>query len=75
MCENGAWGKSDMLPEVWFADKAENYLDMHLIPRDRDLWKLDRLEDFIEERKRMISAKFSYLLSHKLEGQATQSGQ
>ena len=38
---------------------------MHLIPRDKDLWKIDRFEDFIEERKRLIKAKFSYLLSQK----------
>jgi hypothetical protein len=68
--ENGAGGKSDTLPEVWFADKPESYLDRHLIPRNKDLWEINRFEDFIEERKRMIRAKFAYLLSQKLEGSA-----
>jgi uncharacterized protein with ParB-like and HNH nuclease domain len=61
--ENGAGGKSDILPETWFADKTEEYLEMHLIPRNKELWKIDRFEDFIEERKRLIKTKFSYLLS------------
>ena len=63
--ENGAGGKSDTLPETWFSGKPESYLDMHLIPRDRDLWKIDRFEDFIEERKRLIREQFSYLLTQK----------
>ncbi len=73
--ENGASGKSDTLPEAWFSGKPENYLDMHLIPRDKDLWKIDRFEDFIEERKRLIKTKFSYLLSQKTDGQVAQTGQ
>jgi len=34
-----------------------------VIPRDPTLWKLDRFEDFIVERKKLIKAKFAYLLS------------
>jgi hypothetical protein len=60
--ENGPGGKWDTLAEVWFADKSEDYLEMYIIPRDNKLWKLDRFEDFIEERKRMIKEKFKYLL-------------
>ncbi|MDY6908911.1 MAG: HNH endonuclease family protein [Thermodesulfobacteriota bacterium] len=73
--ENGAGGKADTLPEVWFADKPESYLDMHLIPKNKDLWKIDRFEDFIEERKRLIKAKFSYLLSQKTDRQVAPTGQ
>jgi hypothetical protein len=29
--ENGAGGKSDILPEIWFSDKPESYLNMHII--------------------------------------------
>ena len=61
--ENGAGGKSDTLPEAWFADKPEDYLDMHLIPKDKELWKLDRFDDFIEERKKLIRQKFSFLVA------------
>jgi len=62
--ENGAGGKSDTPPDQWFVgDRAkDDYLDMHLIPKDPALWKLERFEDFIEERKKLIRAHFKSLL-------------
>ena len=60
--ENGAGGKSATLPDVWFANKSDAYLDMHLIPKDAALWKLERFEDFVAERKKLLRAKFSALL-------------
>jgi hypothetical protein len=61
--ENGAGGKGDTPPDVWFADKDATYLDRHLIPSDPALWRLTRFEDFIAERKKLIVSKFAYLLS------------
>ncbi len=63
MDENGPGGKSDTLPEVWFEDKDDSYLDMHLIPKDKSLWPIDRFEDFLEARKELIKQKFDYLIS------------
>ena len=60
--ENGAGGKSDMAPENWFADKDDDYLEMHLIPKDKNLWKLENYENFVEERKKLIEGKFGYLI-------------
>ncbi|GEN45401.1 GmrSD restriction endonuclease domain-containing protein [Alkalibacillus haloalkaliphilus] len=60
--ENGAGGKSNQLPEIWFADKSEEYLDMHLIPRDKELWKVENYEQFIEERKKLIINRFNVLI-------------
>jgi hypothetical protein len=60
--ENGAGGKSDIVPEEWFEGQDDNYLDMHLIPKDRQLWKLDNFEKFIDERKKLIEQKFNYLI-------------
>lgn len=62
--ENGSGGKSDTPPDQWFfGDRAkDDYLDMHLIPKDPTLWKLERYEDFIEERKRLIRVRFKSLL-------------
>jgi hypothetical protein len=60
--ENGPSGKGATVPEVWFSDKDEAYLDMHLIPTDKELWKLDRFEDFIAARKELIRTKFKNLL-------------
>ena len=61
--ENGAGGKSATPPEEWFAEKDKAYLDRHLIPYDPALWKLERFEDFVAERKKLIKEKFNYLLS------------
>jgi hypothetical protein len=63
--ENGPAGKTDKLPEIWFADKSPQYLAMHLIPTDPHLWKLDQYEDFVEARKKLIQDKFSQLLVDK----------
>ncbi len=60
--ENGAGGKSDVLPEIWFADKERDYLDMHMIPADPSLWKLDLFEEFVEARKTLIRKQFSSLI-------------
>jgi hypothetical protein len=60
--ENGASGKWDTPPEEWFKDKSEEYLDLHLIPKDKNLWHLDRFDDFIEKRKELILNKFSHLI-------------
>jgi hypothetical protein len=63
--ENGAGGKSDTPPNEWFvngrADRA--YLEKHLIPNDPTLWHVDRFEDFIEARKKLIAKKLSFLLA------------
>lgn len=63
MEENGRGGKSAILPEVWFKDKNPNYLKMHLIPTDPELWKLDAYEEFLEARKALIRERFKSLLS------------
>lgn len=43
--------------------RAESsYLEKHLIPQDRALWKLDRFDDFIAERKKLIAERFKSLL-------------
>lgn len=61
--ENGASGKSDIPPLEWFADKSEEYLDLHLIPKDRTLWEMDNFPKFVEERKKLITERFKYLIS------------
>src|SRR5579859_578407 len=60
--ENGAGGKWDTPPEQWFKDKDNEYFKRHLIPTDPDLWKMDRFEDFIAERKKLIRERFKALL-------------
>ena len=68
--ENGAGGKGDTPPDVWFADKTHEYLARHLIPADPSLWKMDRFEDFLAERKVLILAKMRGLKLIAPEAQA-----
>ena len=60
--ENGFSGKRDIPPNKWFADKDDAYLEMHLIPKNPDLWELENYEAFIEERKNLILDKFSHII-------------
>ena len=61
--ENGAGQKADKTPEEWFADKAPEYLAMHLIPTNRRLWSMERFEDFIAERRALMRTRFEWLLT------------
>ena len=61
--ENGAGHKTDKTPDQWFSDKSTEYLAMHLIPTERMLWKMERFEDFMEERKKLIRKRFEALLT------------
>lgn len=69
--ENGAGGKSDTPPDEWFgrkiAEQGEGYLDLHLIPKDRSLWKLEKFEAFIQARQQLILDKFGFML-HRRDG-------
>ncbi len=74
--ENGAGGKSDTPPDKWFDrsrfktdDEHQRYLERHLIPRDTELWKLERFEDFIRERKLLIKGKFAFMVRKDREGE------
>lgn len=60
--ENGASGKSDTPPAVWFSGKSSEYLELHLIPKDPKLWEMDRYEDFIKARQELIRERFNSLL-------------
>jgi uncharacterized protein with ParB-like and HNH nuclease domain len=52
--ENGAGGKADIPPDEWFEDKDDDYLNMHLIPNDPELWKIDNYEKFVSARKELL---------------------
>lgn len=64
--ENGTGNKGNKTPDEWFADKDPAYLMMHLIPIDKTLWTMDRFEDFVEERKKLIRERFETLLTQPL---------
>ena len=60
--ENGAGGKADTPPNDWFKNKSEEYLDLHLIPKNPELWELENFERFLEERKKLILNKFKGII-------------
>lgn len=60
--ENGSSGKTDIPPEQWFADKDDDYLRLHCIPENKNLWKIDNFDKFIKARKLLIKEKFADLL-------------
>ena len=71
--ENGAGHKTDKMPDEWFSDKDAEYLAMHLIPTDRMLWRIERFEDFIEERKKLIRKRFEAALLTKPVARSSRS--
>ena len=50
--------KKDKSPEEWLKDKDDRYFEIHLIPKNKELWKIENFEKFIKERKRLIVDKF-----------------
>lgn len=61
--ENGAGQKTDIPPTTWFEKKSQDYLTLHLIPNDPDLWVMERFDEFIAARKILIAEKFKWLLA------------
>ncbi len=67
--ENGFGGKCDTSPDEWFAqsrfpseEARAAYFNLHLIPSDPGLWKIENFDRFIDERKALIEKKFSRML-------------
>lgn len=60
--QNGAADKSDSPPEEWFQGKSKEFLELHCIPANRKLWKLENYPQFVMARKRLLSEKFAHLL-------------
>lgn len=72
--ENGASNKTNIPPSEWFSrdrfgtdEDHRSYLELHLIPNDPELWKLENFEKFIDARKELIKQKFSFMLQNSAE--------
>lgn len=50
--------KRDKSPDKWLKGKDEKYFEVHLLPKNKELWKIENFERFIEERKKLILEKF-----------------
>lgn len=53
---------------IGYINISDDYLDLHLIPRNRELWEVENYEKFVEERTRLILEKFDYLIIKETEG-------
>ena len=53
--ENTEKSKKDF--EDWIKSRKDDFLEDHLIPTDRSLWKLKKFRQFIEAREDLIRAK------------------
>ncbi len=52
----------DKLPEVYLPDIDSKLLKQHLIPTDRNLWKMENYLDFLKERRQMIADEMNRFL-------------
>jgi len=50
-------GKSDVQFEKWLESRDKTFNAKHLIPEDRTLYSLDRFEDFLEAREKLIGKR------------------
>lgn len=56
--------KLDMSPSEWFNGRAKEYLDLHFIPQSNtDILDIKNFDDFINQRKAMMSTKLSEIIS------------
>jgi hypothetical protein len=55
-------GKKDRPLDEWLATRSSEYLKRHLIPSDRSLWCMERFEDFLVERRKLLKARLEYVL-------------
>ena len=46
--------KSDQPFEEWIRTRSDDYFDRHLIPKDPDLYAIDRFDDFVQARGELI---------------------
>lgn len=56
-------GKRDRPLNEWLATRSQEYLKRHLIPPDQALWHMERFEDFLVERLKLLRARLRYVLS------------
>ena len=62
---------SDRLPEDYFPEVDKNHpgaLESHLIPMDKELWKIDRYLDFLEARRDLLAAEANNRFKDLLHG-------
>jgi hypothetical protein len=61
-------GKKNRPLDEWLATRSQEYLKRHLIPTDQSLWHMERYENFLIERRKLLKAKIQQVFSFSGEG-------
>lgn len=56
-------GKKERPLDEWLSTRSPEYLKRHLIPTDKTLWKMDKYDVFLIERRKLIRARIQQVLS------------
>jgi len=61
-------GKKNRPLDDWLATRSQEYLKRHFIPADRSLWHMEKYEDFLIERRKLLKARIQRVFSFNSEG-------
>jgi hypothetical protein len=56
-------GKKDRPLDEWLSKRSPDYLKRHFIPPDQTLWQIERFEDFLIERRKLLRGRLQYVFS------------
>lgn len=63
--ENSA--KQNRPLDKWLATRSPEFLQRHFIPQDQSLWHVERFEEFLIERRKLLRVRLRYVLSLAIE--------
>ena len=47
--------------DEWLESRDSSFIERHLIPDDKSLWKFDRFDDFLKAREELIRNRLKVL--------------
>jgi len=60
-------GKKDRPLDEWLASRSPEYLKRHHIPSDPSLWYIERFEEFLIERRKLLRDRLQYVFAFDRE--------
>jgi hypothetical protein len=61
-------GKKNSPLHEWLATRSQEYLKRHFIPVDESLWQIEKYENFLIERRKLLKARIQQMFSLNGEG-------
>ena len=52
-------GKRERPLDQWLATRSPEYFKRHFIPTDNSLWRIDRFEEFLLARRKLLRARLA----------------